>query len=31
MLEYNPINEHIKKDYEDALIHGKYRDLYLEQ
>jgi integrase/recombinase XerD len=24
--EYNPINEVLKKQYEEALLHGKYRD-----
>ncbi len=26
MSEYNPVNEVVKKQYEDALLHGKYRD-----
>ena len=26
MPEYNPINELVKKQYEEALLHGKYRD-----
>ena len=26
MPEYNPVNELVKKQYEDALLHGKYRD-----
>lgn len=26
MAEYNPANELVKKQYEDALLHGKYRD-----
>ncbi len=26
MPEYNPKNELVKKQYEEALIHGKYRD-----
>ena len=26
MSEYNPINEPIKKQYEEALLHGKYLD-----
>jgi hypothetical protein len=24
--EYNPINEVVKKQYEEGLLHGKYRD-----
>ena len=27
MPEFNPINETVKKQYEEALIHGKHRDL----
>lgn len=26
MIEYHPRNELVKKQYEDALLHGKYRD-----
>lgn len=26
LSEYNPVNEIIKKQYEEALLHGKYRD-----
>ncbi|MGH1379270.1 MAG: tyrosine-type recombinase/integrase [Alphaproteobacteria bacterium] len=26
MPEYNPVNELVKKQYEEALLHGKYRD-----
>ena len=26
MSKYNPINEPIKKQYEEALLHGKYLD-----
>ena len=26
MTEFNPINELVKKQYEEALIHGKGRD-----
>lgn len=26
MLEYNPVNELVKKQYEDALLYGRYRD-----
>ncbi|WP_288901638.1 site-specific integrase [uncultured Sneathiella sp.] len=26
MAEYNPKNEMVKKQYEEALLHGKYRD-----
>lgn len=26
MAEYNPKNEVVKKQYEEALLHGKYRD-----
>lgn len=26
MSEYNPVNELVKKQYEEALLHGKYRD-----
>jgi integrase/recombinase XerD len=26
MPRYNPVNEVVKKQYEDALLHGKYRD-----
>jgi integrase/recombinase XerD len=26
MPEFNPINELVKKQYEDALLHGKHRD-----
>ena len=26
MTEYNPQNELVKKQYEEALLHGKYRD-----
>jgi integrase len=26
MSKYNPINELVKKQYEEALLHGKYRD-----
>lgn len=26
MAEYNPKNELVKKQYEEALLHGKYRD-----
>ena len=26
MLEFNPVNELVKKQYEEALLHGKHRD-----
>ena len=26
MSEYNPVNERFKKQYEEALIHGAYRE-----
>lgn len=26
MPEFNPVNELVKKQYEDALLHGKHRD-----
>jgi len=26
MAEYLPANELVKKQYEEALLHGKYRD-----
>jgi integrase len=26
MLEYNPLNERLKKQYEDALLHGAYKE-----